>query len=317
MKNILSYKVGGLLYCPASNLKIADKVIRKSIPYLTSLALCLEDSILESELPEAENALLQTLQKLYNENDGNLPLIFIRAQNAEQLVCIWQKSCIYEDIISGFILPKFDLSNAKQYIDTIIKINGESRQIKYIMPIFESRAIMSLETRYKELFGTKKLLDEIQDYVLNIRVGGNDFSNIFGLRRSITHTIYDIEVVKSVIFDIYNVFGCDYIVSGPVWEYIGGEPFGDWSKFFCKEIELDLQNGLIGKTAIHPCQLPIIYEALKVAEEDYLDALRIIDDQSHKTGVEKSISGARMNEFKTNTNWAKKIIARKEIYGVK
>ena len=59
--NDLPYRVGGLLYTPALNENIGEKLISHEIPGLTSLALCLEDSITDESLPEAEEQLKKTL----------------------------------------------------------------------------------------------------------------------------------------------------------------------------------------------------------------------------------------------------------------
>ena len=59
--------------------------------------------------------------------------------------------------------------------------------------------------------------------VLNIRVGGNDFSNMYGLRRNINQNIYEIGVIRDILVNIINVFGADFVVSGPVWEYFGSD----------------------------------------------------------------------------------------------
>ena len=77
----LAYHVGGLLYMPAFQQDIAEKIISKTIPYLTSTAFCLEDSVLDSALPEAEQALCCTFSRLYAEKREDFPLLFIRIRN--------------------------------------------------------------------------------------------------------------------------------------------------------------------------------------------------------------------------------------------
>ena len=72
----LPYMLGGLLYTPAINENIADKILDNSYEYLTSVALCLEDAIMESALEKAEDTLIKTLEKVQGKEE--LPLIFIR-----------------------------------------------------------------------------------------------------------------------------------------------------------------------------------------------------------------------------------------------
>ena len=129
------------------------------------------------------------------------------------------------------------------------------------MPILESKTIADVGDRVNNLLIIKRHLDGIRDYVLNIRVGGNDFCNLYGLRRSETQNIYQIGVIRDTLVDIINIFSSDYIVSGPVWEYFGKDYSEPWAIGLRKEIEMDRLNGFIGKTAIHPSQIPIINES--------------------------------------------------------
>ena len=155
---------------------------------------------------------------------------------------------------------------------------------------------------------------------MNIRVGGADFCNIFGIRRGIEDNIYDIGPVRSVLNDILNVFGKSYIVSGPVWEYFENRGRIDdtrWSQGLKKELYADRLQGFIGKTCIHPSQTTIVQQNLIVKKEDYEDAMSIIGINANTTGVKKSAGRNRMNEVKTHMNWAKKTIGLAKVYGVK
>ena len=89
------------------------------------------------------------------------------------------------------------------------------------MPIIEDARVAYKESRLDELIAVKRILDQNKELVLNVRVGGTDFSSCFGVRRGINYTIYDIMTVSNCLMDILNVFtrNNDYTVSGPVWEY--------------------------------------------------------------------------------------------------
>ena len=84
-----------------------------------------------------------------------------------------------------------------------------------------------------------------------------------------------------------------------------------------KELYADRLNGMLGKTSIHPSQLPYIQESLIPTEEDYEDAMSILGINANTTGVKKSVGGNRMNEVKTHTNWAKKVVGLAKVYGVR
>lgn len=315
--NTLSYMVGPLLYIPSLNEKAADKIINHKFDCLTSCCFCLEDTIIDSALETAENTLYNTLKKISNMPSNERPLIFVRIRTPEHLLHIYKKFNDVQNIITGYILPKFDLSNAEDYAYIIKDINSNStKKITYFMPILESRMIADVCTRVGTLQKLKEIIDTINEYILNIRIGGNDFCNIYGLRRNINQTIYDINVIKDIITDIINVFSFDYIISGPVWEYFKrSDEDNNWSIGLQREVELDKLNGIIGKTCIHPSQVPIIYNSLKVTKEDYDDACKILDWKSNNLAVSKSIS-SRMNEVKCHIKWATKIKTLGDIYGI-
>lgn len=311
---LLPYKIGGLLYTPALNSHIADKIKQRTIPQLRSIALCLEDSIEDSSLSLAEQKLCNTLRQL--EHSGELPYIFVRIRTPQHLKRIHEMLGGLSELLCGYVLPKFDLSNAERYLDLLYTFNSNHDHELSFMPILESGMVASINHRRENLIQIKSLLDADKDHILNVRVGGNDFCNLFGVRRHLNQTIYDIGVIRDILADVVNVFGSDYIVSGPVWEYFGDDPAGPWADGLRREIALDLVNGFVGKTAIHPSQLPIIAEGLKPSKYDYEDAEKILSWKSDSLAVQKGASTSRMNEQKCHTRWAKKIMALAQVYGV-
>jgi citrate lyase beta subunit len=146
-----------------------------------------------------------------------------------------------------------------------------------------------------------------------------DFCNLYGLRRTVAQTVYDIGVVGGVLTDILTVFADAYIVSAPVCEYYQskGNDDGQWARCLTAELEMDFANGFIGKTVVHPSQLPIVRRALQPLHTDYEDALQILDWHGGAWGVAKSVDGNRMNEVATHCKWARKILIMAEIYGTR
>lgn len=311
----LAYHVGGLLYMPAVQEDIAEKIIHKSISYLTSAAFCLEDSILDGALPEAEQVLCRTFRELHKERREDFPLIFIRIRSAEHMRHVWKMLGDNAEILTGFILPKFDTSNAEAYLSVLREINCESSQKVYAMPILESRIIADISTRKQELEALYQQLMTVYPLILNVRTGGNDFCNLYGLRRSEEENIYQIGIIRDILIDILNQFSGEFIVSAPVWEYFGMKS-NSWIPGMQKELSLDRLNGFIGKTAIHPTQLPYIWESLKVSEEDYRDACRILNWNESQKAVQKGFSGSRMNEVKCHGKWARRMKILGDLYGV-
>lgn len=313
-KEYLKYCLGGLIYTPATDKKIAEKLRSKAIPNLKSLVLCLEDSITDSVLSEAEANTKKILSELKNE--PNLPLLFIRVRTPAHLE--YMADYLGDDIsvLTGFVLPKFDISNLDDYFRITRKINNRSSEPKYIMPILESSLISSCHNRSANLVELKNKMRPMKDLILNIRVGGNDFCNLYGLRRNIDQNIYQIGVVRDILIDILNIFSDEYVVSGPVWEYYDNGTDDAWKRGLEKELELDRLNGFIGKTAIHPSQIPVIAESLKPSKSDFDDAKSVLF-WSEELGVKGSADGRRMNEVKTHRKWAKRTFILGELFGIK
>ncbi len=315
--SFISYTVGALLYCPANNESIAKSIIQERFGTKYSLALCLEDTIKDDCVQDAEHKLITALKTIYAEKqlrEFYIPKIFVRVRYPEQIPSLFNRLESASAIITGFIIPKFALDNADAYIDTISRLNKTTDRPIYMMPIFESPTIIDLQNRSHILYTLKEKLDTIEEYVLNIRVGGNDLCHTFGFRRHKDESIHDIKPIDNIFADIITVFGMDYVVSGPVWEYYNGE---GWDTGLANELKGDKLCGFLGKTAIHPNQIEIINEAYKIPHNDYEDAKAVLnwDGGSNKL-VSGSASKERMNEYKTHHNWARKVLFMAEYYGV-
>ena len=220
-------------------------------------------------------------------------------------------------LIAGFNFPKFNTDNGDAFYEHLAELNEKFGEIIYGMPIIEDRKVAFKESRMNELIGVKKILDKHRRIVLNVRVGGTDFSSCFGVRRGINYTIYDIMTVRDCLMDILNVFtrDNDYTVSGPVWEYfrvnksmkfkelegLGLEDtllkrkaiVNDAVDGLMRELILDQANGFMGKTCIHPTHLNFINGMLAVTREEYEDAVQIMHAPG---GVLKSTKRNKMNE---------------------
>lgn len=315
--SLLPYGVGPLLYCPAAYTTVANSISKEKFGKSYSLALCLEDTIEDNHVTEAENQLIRSLNDLLEareKSDFYIPKLFIRVRKPEQIFSLFTRLSAAAVLVHGFIVPKLSMENVDSYIHFIKEANSRSVRPVYMMPILESPTMIHLQHRHEILYGLKEKLDGISDLVLNIRVGGNDLCHAFGFRRLNTQSIYDIRPVAAILSDIMTVFGIDYLLSGPVWEYYDGK---DWDNGLKSELQMDRLNGFVGKTVIHPKQIPLVNKAYMVSSKDYEDAVSIL---GWKPGSSLLVSGStsmeRMNEYKTHYNWAKKIIALSQTYGI-
>ena len=87
---------------------------------------------------------------------------------------------------------------------------------------------------------------------------------------------------------------CDFVISGPVWEYFSNDPDSTEIYGLKKELRLDLENGFFGKTIIHPSQINVVNQEYIVDYHDYTDAKDVL---SREGGVSKG--NHRMNEAAT------------------
>lgn len=317
--NALAYRLGGLLYMPAFQEHVVKKIKSGSIPGLRSIAFCLEDAIRDQSLQQAEEVLKKTLVELEEaEIPKNLmPLIFIRVRSPEHLAHVHKAFSNVRHLLTGYILPKFDLSNAVRYLETTRRLQRSSLRHIYIMPILESATMVDASTRIPTLLKIRSMLKEMRSHILNIRVGCNDFSQVYGLRCPIDRTVYDIGILNAALIDILSIFAQDYVVAGPVWNYFGPQTDNTWVEGLVREMEMDLLHGFIGKSAIHPSQVPVIARTLSVPREDYEDACSLLDWKDDRLGVAKSVEGNRMNELKCHSRWAIKTKLLGDIYGLR
>jgi putative ATP/GTP-binding protein len=319
MKNSsLYYSVGALLYCPAVNGSIADSIINERFGKNYSLALCLEDTINDSFVEKAQMLLCASIEKIYNafiKTEFYQPKIFIRVRNPKQMLSVYKRLGEAAGIVSGFIAPKFSPVNSADYINILTDINLMSKKPLYLMPIYESMTLVNLKTRFDILYELKEQLDNAGEMILNIRVGGNDLCHIFGFRRNDNESIHMIGAISRIFADIITVYGPEYVVSGPVWEYFDGK---GWEQGMKKEIADDKLCGFIGKTVIHPKQIEVVNAAYSVSRKDYEAAYAVMNwDKKSNTLVSADHMGERMDERNTHTNWAEKIMFLSEIYGIR
>ena len=168
------------------------------------------------------------------------------------------------------------------------------------MPIIEDAEVAYKETRMVELVGIKKILDNIVIWCSGFVSGGTDFGSVFGVRRGVDYSIYDIMTVRECLSDIINICGRDndYVISGPVWEYFRAPkelmfeelPHHGIEDYLMKRLpivnnEIDgllgrlfriKANGFVGRTVIHPSHVKFVNALMAVTKEEYDDACQIL-----------------------------------------
>lgn len=343
-RELLQYCLGATMYMPGIK-DFTPKILNSEMPGLTTIVLCFEDACPEACVEEAEenvHKLLDTVSTAVENGTlakEKVPLIFVRIRNLAQFKHFGEKLTKHQvKSLCGVNFPKFNAENGYEYFAYLQDLNKRFEEILYGMPIIEDPEVAYKESRMQELLGIKKILDKYHDLVLQVRVGGTDFSSVFGVRRGVDYSIYDIMTVRECLADIVNVCGRnnDYVISGPVWEYFRAPKtlmFEELPKHgledylmkrlpivnneidgLLREVILDKANGFVGRTVIHPTHVKFVNALMSVTKEEYDDACMILGNKSG--GVIKGTGANKMNEIKPHTNWAAKIYMRARAFGV-
>lgn len=341
-REILQYCLGGTLYMPGTK-DIKQKVLERKLD-VTSLVLDCEDALQEDNLSAAEENIQEHLDFFADKiSEGvitidDVPLIFIRIRNEEHFEHLADILTLKQaSVLTGFNFPKFNSKNAFRLLNTLVQLSNRVGTHLYVMPILEGPEIAFREERKQELLLLRNIIEPYQKYILNVRVGGTDMSALFGVRRGMNTSIYDIMPVRDALSEILNFFGRlnDYVVSAAVWEYFLAYKEDDISELIqqrfyhslvygkaivnpaidglLREVMLDKVNGFVGKTIIHPSHARFVNAMYCVLEEEYNDALQILKTDD---GVIKSAMSNKMNEVRTHTSWAQKVVACANVYGV-
>ena len=342
-RDLLQYCLGATMYMPGYK-DFLEKILDNSMPGLTTMVLDFEDACPEERVPEAMENVHTLLAAVTDAVDSGrldadlVPLIFVRIRDLAQFKAFGSKLTKKEArSLCGINFPKFNAENGYEYFAYLLDLNEQLGEILYGMPIIEDPEVAYKETRISELIGIRKILDKYHRLVLQVRVGGTDFSSVFGVRRGVDYSLYDIMVVRECLSDIINVCARnnDYVVSGPVWEYFRAPKelmFEELPKHgledylmrrkpmvnneidgLLREVILDKANGFIGRTVIHPTHVKFVNALMAVTKEQYDDARQILGTGG---GVVKGSGGNKMNEIRPHTNWANKIYNRGRAFGV-
>lgn len=334
--------LGATLYSPATRPGLAGDAQRCRRLGVTSMVLCLEDSVPDGQLAAAEANLVRQLTELHARRAA-VPWLFVRVRTPAQITDLTARLGPAAAVLSGFVLPKFTPTTGPPFLAALGAAARSAGLPLMGMPVLESPEVIHLETRVPVLAELHALLCAHREQVLAVRLGATDFAGTYGLRRSADTTVYDVRVIAGVIADVVNVLGRDdgtgFTVTGPVWEYItSGErvfkPRLRVSVFaehgaarlreqillrdldgLIREVTLDRANGLQGKTVIHPTHVAAVHAMSVVSHEEYTDACDVLG-QVTAGGVLSSAYGNKMNEVNPHRGWAQKVLRRAEAFGV-
>jgi citrate lyase beta subunit len=230
-------QLGATLYLPCTRRDLDAVLLGGRIAGLRSAVLCLEDAVLEAELPIALSNLSAFLRKL-DAAPASRPLLFVRPRSAAMLERILHMPGA--DRLAGFVIPKATADNLPTYL--ALPLAAEHR----LMPTLE--AVDAFEPQ--QMRRLREQLLAVQDRILALRIGGNDLLHTMGVRRSAVRTCYE-GPLGTVIASLVGCFAPHgFALSAPVMERF------DNLRLLRDEVARDIEHGLLTKTAVHPAQIP-------------------------------------------------------------
>lgn len=298
MDKLSPYALGATLYMPATRQDLLEVVFGQKIIGLRSLVVCLEDAVAELDV----NVALLNLQCLLEAIDAqggrpvDGPLLFVRPRSSDMAARLNDWPLIRH--VDGFVLPKLGLNNLRAWELAVAASHLCLMPTLETPEVFDPGAMSELRAA---------LLEGGAERIIALRIGGNDLMGCLGLRRNPRTTLYSTPM-SYVIAMLSGIMGsAGFALTGPVFEQL------DELQLLEEELALDVAHGLVGKTAIHPLQIPIIHRALQVCPEDHASARLILQDEAPAVF---QFNGS-MCEPATHSKWAHAIVERARWHGVR
>ncbi|HRD33361.1 MAG TPA: HpcH/HpaI aldolase/citrate lyase family protein [Rhodocyclaceae bacterium] len=286
-------ELGASLYVPATRTDL-DLISRgERLGQVRSLIFCTEDAVKEPDLALALENLRQSLASMRCLGPR---MRFVRVRNPAVLAAVLDMPGA--ERLDGFVLPKVTRAVLPEYLG-LLRGHGH-----LIMPTLETREVFD----EREMIALRRLLEResVRERVLTLRIGGNDLFSLLGMRRPRGRTLYQTSL-GPVIARLVTTFRPSGLnLSAPVFEYLDDAPT------LQREVEEDLAHGLVGKTAVHPDQVPIIESCYRVHASDLEMAELILSDDA--PAVFRMHDA--MCEPATHRNWAQGLRKSASCFGL-
>lgn len=286
------WQLGAPLYMPAHRLDLCDIANGDKLPFLRSMIFCTEDAVLKLDVESCIRHLGLCMQGF---RETKQRFRFIRARNPDVLARLLDLPHIA--CIDGFVLPKLTLDNFFAYFELLRGTHFKVMPTLETREVFDAQAMRDLRQALQH--------EHIAERIIMLRIGGNDLMNLLGIRRPRHMTLYQTPMGYVIAQLVAEFKPHGFALSAPVFEFL------DDYDTLQQEIRQDLAYGLIGKTAIHPDQIPAIENAYRVERSDYEMALSLCD--SAAPAVFKMHDA--MCEVATHRRWSEDIMARHACYG--
>ena len=296
--------LGASLYVPANHARlesVLDELVRgKGRGLSRSVIVCLEDAVREDDLEHSVRAASQALRTLSaRRDDGDDTAsvrIYVRPRTPELLSRLLHDDAFHT--VHGFVFPKVDIGNVDAWLRA-----ASAHPRASLMPTLETRDAFEPA----RMAALRDHLLPARRHILALRVGGNDLLSLLHVRRPRERTAWD-TVLAPVLSQLLTTFvPWGFSLTAPVFEHASD------LVTLQEEVARDVEAGFIGKTAIHPRQVPVIDAAFAVTAADLADANAILDPASRAVFG----SNGSMCEPATHAAWARNILARAERFGLR
>ena len=336
-QRVISDALGAMLYTRGTHPGLASVLERQKQGGTTSVVVCLEDAIGPHEVALAHANLSSALRELSHRTQEATPLLFCRVRHPLEILKVCAEDTCRR--IVGFVIPKYSAQNGPQWLAAVRQASDARGGQVWAVPVLESAELADPLRRSQWLEQTRDSVYANRDVVLSIRIGAVDILGSLGLRRTRNLTSYDYGPLRDAISAIVGAFAGDrehgLSTSGCVWEHFSGtgrgplapgtprislpeseglaaDPLRARFGALVDELTLDRAHGLVGKSAIHPTQGPVINAWQAVTHEDYADATGVHE----REGAAPSPYGNKMNESLPHRLWAERTVRRAKVFGV-
>lgn len=285
------YALGATLYMPVVHPKVEEFLFGRASAPASSIVLCLEDALADYDVQRGVQKVRALCQAGPLSCDAQ---IYIRPRSLDMARALASFRNIQK--FDGFVAPKVMPDTAASWLDI-----ARSHELK-IMPTLESAG-------YFDPAQVAAVRDAITQHdrgeISAIRLGGNDLLGALALRRQRGVTSWEgpLGWVLSMMSSMFMSAG--FPVAAPVFDII------DDVETLKREVERDVAAGFVSKTAIHPCQVPVIEDAFRVPSED-LDQAKAVLNSSAKAVFQ---TGGVMCEPSTHRAWAERTLVRAKVFG--
>ena len=301
------YALGASLYMPATRTDIWQVISRVKLVNINSIIVCLEDAVSEADvemaLVQLQSLLSTWAQYLATQAENGIeptafvrPLVFVRPRHPQMLRQLADFDHI--DLVDGYVLPKVDMSSLSSWRMACQYIADDS----LLMPTLETAALFNPIHNQELAVALREGFDQT---IFALRIGGNDLFAALRLRRPKNSSVYNTPIGALM----YELLGCfvphGFYLTAPVFEYL------DQPTLFMQELTQDVGLGLVGKTVIHPTQIPLVHQAYRVPASILDEAQAILDSEAKAVFKYNNT----MLEPATHRAWAAEVIKRAAVFG--